>query len=88
MSQRPGPAQVNACAGRRGVGTPGFHTHAQLQQACHRPATGANERRTADTGSGSAHGVPGLKKSDHTELPCTEDRSGGGRQGRPTPRLA
>ena len=39
------------------------------------PATGANERRTADTGSGSAHGVPGLKKSDHTELPCTEDLS-------------
>ena len=36
MPQRPGPARVNASAGRRRGGTPGFHTHAQLQQACHR----------------------------------------------------
>ena len=36
MPQRPGPVRVDAFAGRRKGGTPGFHTHAQLQQACHR----------------------------------------------------
>ena len=41
MSQRPGPAWVNACVGMRRGGTQGFHTHAQPQQACHRP----NHRR-------------------------------------------
>ena len=44
MPQRPGPAQVKACAERRRVGGPGFHTLAQLQQVWHR-RSGRRQRR-------------------------------------------